>query len=260
MIKSITRILTQFRNVTFRVVCLLNDNRPLEGSSYRKKTFRKWITGTTKNRESSITYDYATFLIFDFNDRSKESIFSSKNMFMLPIFQIPFLIWFLKKSFSMFSDEESFYWKTNTELDIYQHGKELTCTSDVFIKNTTLASKLVVIPGYDDKKDMEGLRIFVNSPEYYFDIKKEDVLSLIFILEKTDFFNLSQSLVNSSIIWSSPATINELNASIVTSEEYRDYKSREENILINRINSTPSIQSKKNSIFDDLANTELVNK
>lgn len=259
MIKNITRVLGHLSNVTVKLLCLLNDTRPQENSKYKKKSFSKWITGSGINKESAYTYDYATFLILDFNNKAEG--YDPKRFIMIPLFQLHQLSKFLKDCLDLINSDRTFYYsdKEETQLKIYAEAASRICQSNMFIRSTMLMGRLTVIQ-YNEEQDYEGIRIIVNNKDNFFELYYTELEELIYFIDKTDFAVLSQSLVNSSILWISKNLSDELRLNLWSKDVINDSHIRSEREEINRINSTTSGAAKRVNVFSGLNTNEIITK
>ena len=261
MIKTITRNLGYIGPLLVKIVCFINDSRPQENTTYHKKSFSKWITGTMKNKESSITYDYATFLIFDYNSRGKERNFNKNQMIMIPLFQTSRLIKFLKESLRMFEYDDTFFFtdKSETKLGLYSDANKYKTSSKLFIRDCMLYSKLTIIHSDFENRDYEGLRIYNKTDDNFFEVTLDQIEEIIFFLEHTDFFNLSQNLMNSMILWISKQISSGFGMVTNCSDSLIENAKRIEEMQIRTVNTSAPSKQRQN-VFNGLNSNEIVNK
>ena len=163
MIKNITRNIGIIGPLLVKVLCFINESKTGENQGfYKKRSFSKWITGSINNKEVSLTYDYATFIILDYNARGKEKEFNKNKNIMIPIFQVPALIKFLRQSLKMFEYDDTYYYEahgTDKKLCLYSESSKYITVSKMFIRDCMLSSQLTIVHFEYENKDYEGLRI-----------------------------------------------------------------------------------------------------
>ena len=262
MIKNITRNIGIIGPLLVKVLCFINESKTGENQGfYKKRSFSKWITGSINNKEVSLTYDYATFIILDYNSRGKEKEFNKNKNIMIPIFQVPALIKFLRQSLKMFEYDDTYYYEahgTDKKLCLYSESSKYITVSKMFIRDCMLSSQLTIVHFEYENKDYEGLRINNTSNDNYFELTLDQISELLYFLTNTDFITLSQTLVNSNILWISKYLISELGLSTGCSESIQENIRKAEEMRIRAINNAKPIQ--KTNVFDGLAANQIFNK
>lgn len=258
MIKNITRNIGFIGPLSVKVVCFINEIKTQENSAFnKKKAFSKWITGSVNNKEVSITYNYATFLILDYNS-SKNEYYDKKKFIMMPIFQISGLLSFLKESLKLFDLDGTFYYETIRGIKTLKlYDNKYLSSSRKFIRDCMLFGKLVIVQSETENISYEGIRIMNTHSENYFELTIDQLEELIYFLAHTDFITLSQTLVNSNILWLSNKLTEEMGMVSNSSESLYESERHAEELQIRKINN---IKVPKQNIFDGLATSEIVNK
>lgn len=220
MIKSIGRILGKFGDITLKIFIILGDTN--SNANYKPKpSFKKWIA---YGQIESITYDFTTFLQLDYNKDYKS--YDKTKRFNFHISQVWKLNKFFSNTISVIRDygNEIYYLDKDNgnrlsmfRLDNDQIQK-FTITSFGYMSNHCIRSIPAIISDYQDNQ-YEGYRLFFDNSDKFIDLSYDELCSLSYILKKTDFINLSQAIVNSTILWYSQNARNDLRMTIDTAAD-----------------------------------------
>lgn len=221
---TLGRVLGQFGPITLKIFVFLIDNSTNTLPKYKKKYFRKWVS---PGNLASVMYEFVSFLQLDYN--GPRETYNKDHRMSFPIFQAWKLIRVLDEAIDLIDKRgnEIFYIDKDNgdELNMFHVSEDL---ANEFIKsafgftgnhNIQIAPQVVV--DYQDNK-YEGVRIYFDRTERYVDLSYDEVSSLKYILSKTDFVNLSQEIVNSTLLWSSTKATRELDMVTEYSTETRE--------------------------------------
>jgi hypothetical protein len=211
MIKSIKHSIGRFGVLNVKVVVALNNNyTPMNTTKHVRKKFRKWLY--TNDGGTMYNYAYAIFINLDFN--SSKLPFSKDRSFTIFSCQNWKLVEALQQGLEMLNNTDIFYIDKDTKHTcMYADAAKYKITSAGYMNNGILTITPTVVVDINDVH-YEGLRIAFNNINNFIDLAIDELRGLLYVLEKTDFVTLGQTLINSLILWASKQTTDELDLEV----------------------------------------------
>ena len=207
MIKSIGRILGSYGDITLKIFIMLGQIGNQGNYKYKQKpSFKKWVA---YGNMESITYDFSTFLQLDYNPRFNSTIAYDKNKrFNFHVHQAWKLNSFLAKTLSVIEKhgDNIYYFDSDrsNELSMFnlspEQIEEYSIEAYGFLGNHCIKSIPAIVTDYQENK-YEGYRLFFDRSTNFVDLSYDELHSLAYVINRTDFISLSQSIVNSTILW-----------------------------------------------------------
>ena len=215
MIKSIQRIIHKIGPVTLKLLLMIHDPiKPGEIPKFRKRPFRRFIQ-TYTNMES-ITYDFTSLLILDFNYPNE---FGKERLFTIFICQIWKLVQALEDGLHILERDDIFYIdETTRQKKMYKDALSHYVTKNGFPGDRRILVQPTLLVD-SEERIIEGMRICVDNINNFFEMTEDDLRSLIYILTHTDFISLGQTMVSSSLLWASKTMITDLGLESFTDKE-----------------------------------------
>ena len=192
-------------------------------SQYKKPNpIRKWVT---YGNMASISYEFAGFLKIDF---VKDNI----NIINLPTHQIGRLVSLFKSVIRIIETKGNKIWYQDksgipglyTTTDKNTYLAEFGAILKGLIRNQYIIAIPTLVKDYQDIL-YEGYEFRLNN-NCSFELTTDEIKDVIYILARTDFITLGQTIVNSAILWKDETLDFEtnFNSDFVSSEEFKRYQ------------------------------------
>lgn len=262
MIKTFTRFLGKIGPVSLTYLVFINSTEESsvsanKGYYNKKRSIRKWVS-VGNVPMTTISYEFSGFLKLDFNNNfDKNEVYTQEKIINLPVHQLGRLVGFLKRCLYIMENKGDDIWQSdNLGSPVLKNYKmedwEPFIVSSVgYVKGRAFYGMPTVVKDYREVA-YEGYRIFI-SKELYFDFTVDELRDLIYIIDKTDFINLAQNMVNTVFVFTNENLIKSFGVqSEKQAETYaeRDYRVHmEQKAAID--NAPVNINSGKN-IFNGL--------
>ena len=223
MITTITREICKVGILRINVMVFLSKHDNGEYAKFKpRKSFKRFIG----QQGVSLTYDFPTFLMFDYTMCSGS--FVKEHKMFIPIPQVTKVISFLKKTLAVVDDPEGRLYYLDADngnkLSMYHLSaediKRVVITESGFSGNHRLRSYPTIVKDYQENL-YEGSVICFDRRENTVQLAYDELRALLYILSKTDFVTLSQSMVNSTLIWTDREITKHLDIETVKSTDYR---------------------------------------
>lgn len=253
MIKSIGRVIGKFGDITLKTFVIFNDDKS-NNKYHSNPAFKKWIS---YGMDQSLIYEFVTFIQLDYNRPYTQ--YDRNKRFNAQISQIWRLLDFLENTLYIIKKygNEIFFIDSDNggRLSMYnidrEHIEKYRNFSYGYLSNRTIESIPAIVYDYQENA-YEGYRLYFNNHDNYVDVSYDELSSLYYILKKTDFVNLSQNMINSTILWY-PKDINKdlnmVTESAASSNGNKNFVSstKESTVIENQLPFT-----KSNNIFEGL--------
>ena len=223
MIKCIVRDICRIGILHIGVMIFLSQRgSDAEYQKFRpRKSFRRFI-----GQGVSLTYEFPTFLVLDYSMSS--GTFVKEHKMFLPIHQINKVLTFLQKTIKIVDDPQGriYYWDADhgNTLSMYHMSSDelnrLIVIESGFAGNHRLQSYPTIVKDYQENL-YEGAVISFDRVETSVQLSYDELRSLLYILSRTDFVVLSQTMINTTKIWTDQVITKHLDIETSKSGDYR---------------------------------------
>ena len=219
MIKTIIRDICKLNQLKISVMVFLTSSDYATKQYKPRKSFKKFIG----QNSVTLTYDLPTFIVLDYTLCT--GTFNKDHKIFIPLPQVAKLMKFINKTVKVVEDPDNtiYYWDAdhNNRLSMYMVDLEkLSNTLYGIAGGHIIKSTPTIVHDYQENL-YEGATIYFDRSEVSVNLTYDELYTLQYILCRTDFVTLGQSMLNSTNIWTDKIITKHLDIETTTSGDLR---------------------------------------